>query len=361
MNDVIKKLLFIIAAVAVFANCQRKSSEMPAIFIDISRESKAYLSEIAEKVDMIKLETTSNSLIQEIIYVEILNDHYFIYHGVYSEVLMFDLNGQFVKKVGQIGRGPGEYIALTGIAVDAESRKLLVNSRELMMFNEDGIFVESVEHTNKMPTYMFVYNKQMYGVHQSSDWLDQGEGSNIFLTTRNTNDWKLIDSVYFTHFSGRRFFLPRNSLSQSNQNIYFHFHGIEDASGKTSGVDTLYVLENKETVPYLTAQVIGKGENGGYIGGIVMTDNYGIITHYISVKDPDARWPRSVYSQYYFSLHTMKGKNATNGFVDDFYSGSNVIIIPIPNKNMFFYYTSDYSSDLTTTPNPTLYIGTFKK
>ena len=360
MNDMNKKVLFIIVAVTVFASCRKESSEIPAIFIDISRESKAYLSEIAEKVDMVKLETTENSLIQEIRDVGILSDHYFIHHGTYSEVLMFDLTGQFIKKVGQIGRGPGEYIALTGIAVDAESRRLLVNSRELMIFDEDGVFVESVGHTNRMPSYMFVYNKQMYGVHQSLDWAERGEGSNIFLTTRNTTDWKLIDSVYFTHFSGMRIFAPQNSLSQSNQSIYFHFYGIEDASGKTSGVDTLYLFKDQKTIPYLTAQVVGKGENGGAVSRIVMTDNYGIVTHAISVQDPDARWPRSVYSQYYFSSQTMKGKNATNGFIDDFYSGSNVTITPIPNTNKFFYYINDYS-DLEIVPNPTLYIGTFKE
>ena len=95
----------------------------------------------------------------------------------------------------------------------------------------------------------------------------------------------------------------------------------------------------------------------------MMTDNYGIITHYISVEDADSPYGKAIRSQYYINLHTMKGRNATNGFIDDFYGNKNVIIIPIPNSDMFYYYreNNDYSLDLKTTPNPTLYIGTFKR
>ena len=360
----IKKIPFIIVVVVLFSSCRKSVSEIPAILIDISHERKTDLSEIAEKVDVVKLETTESSLIQQIRNVEILNGHYFIHHGTYSEVLMFDLNGQFIKKVGQIGRGPKEYIAVTNIAVDTENQRLLLNTRELMMFDGDGVFIESVEHGNRMPASMFIHNKLLYGLHVRPHWAsieNQGEGTTYFITTRNTTDWKLIDSIYFTHFPGNKLQATGNNFSQDKRNIYFYLQGKKtNASGRISDVDTLYILENKKTAPYLTAQIVGKGENGGYVERIEMTDNYGIITHSISVRDADARWPRSVYSQYYFNLRTMKGENATNGFIDDFHNGENVIITPIPNTNKFYYYATDYS-DLETVPNPILYIGTFKK
>ena len=356
----IKKIPFIIVVVVLFSSCRKSVSEIPAILIDISHDSEAYLSEIAEEVDMVKLETTENSLIKEIRDVEILNDHYFIYHDVYSEVLMFDLNGQFIKKVGQIGRGPGEYIALTQIVVDNENRRLLINTRGIMIFDHNGIFVEHIKLEKGSPTSMLVRDKQLYCFHNAFEWLNSGKReSSSFLTTNNTTDWKLIDSIYFKSYTGN-FIFPA-FLTISNQNIYLYSSIPVEPPETKSDVDTLYVLKNNNAIPYLTAQVVGKGKNGGgVVNKIEMADSYGIITHTVFVKDAEARRSRAEYSQYYFNSHTTKGKNATNGFIDDFHSGKNVIITPIPNTNKFFYYTTDYS-DLETVPNPILYIGTFKK
>jgi len=333
---------------------------MPAILIDISHESKAYLSEIAESVDMVRLETTENSLIQEIRNVEILNNHYFIRHGVYSEILMFDLNGQFVKKVGAIGRGPGEYSGTSQILVDNESGRLLLNSYGIMIFDHNGVFVEHIvlDKNGSSANSMLIHNKHLYCFYNAGEWFYSGEReSSTFLAAYNTTDWKLTDSIFFKSYIGNYLFPAY--LTQSNQNIYL-YSKIPESPETKSDVDTLYVVKDKRAVPYLTAQVVGKGENGGYVDRVVMTDNYGIITHSISVKDDKEPWPISVLSQYYFNLRTMRGKNATNGFIDDFYSGNNVIITPIPNTNKFYYYITDYSN-LEAVPNPILYVGTFKK
>jgi len=220
-----------------------------------------------------------------------------------------------------------------------------------MVFDDNGIFVQSIP-LGRMPTFMLVNNKQLHCANRIGS-LDGSRELSIFLTIYNTTDWNFMDSVFVTGYFGLHFF-PL-FLSQSKQSVYFHYLDPQDRNVR----DTLYVFENQKLTPYLTARV----EDGGVVSKIVMTDNYGIITHAISVRDPDADYPRSVYSQYYFDLHSMKGRYATNGFIDDFYGNNDVIINPIPNTNLFYYYreNNDYSPDIRTTPNPTLYIGTFKE
>ena len=358
------KLFLLILTVLVFSNCQEKVPEIFPIYIDVSIDSQAYLSEIAQKVDKVELETTDNSLIREIRNVEMMNNHYFVNHGVFStEVLMFDNNGRFVKQIGAIGRGPGEYTALTQIAVDTENQTLFVNTRQgIMIFDTDGSFVQTINL--RLPTFMLVHNKQLYCLNSYSESLDE---ISVSLTTHNIIDWNLIDSVSLCSYSsvqGQIIIIGQNhNLSQSKQNIYFYYPWVRITEGRGMETDTLFMFKNHKLEPHFTIQFTGKklAESRGVVK-VVMTNNYGIITHSLKVEDPNSQYGKSVYSQYYIDLSTMKGKNATNGFIDDFHSGTNVIITPIPNTDKFYYYIedNDYSLELQTSPNPTLYIGTFK-
>ena len=348
-----------IVVAVVCLGCQRKDSGMLSILIDASSDTQTYLSEIAEKVDEIELEVTDKSLIRQIHCVDILNNHYFIRHHVESEVLMFDFDGRFVKQVGQMGRGPGEYTALFQIAADRENQRLLLNTRQgLIIFDDNGAFVQSVALNNVFS--MLTHNKQLHCVSRTGAFGGSREIT-IFLTTHDTTDWNLMDSIFVTGYSGLLFFPV--FLSQSKQSVYFYYPDHPSRmAGTSSGVDTLYRFENQKLTPYFTVQINDK-ERKRTVRNIMLTDNYGIITHVTSVRDPYARYPQSIPSQYYFDLRSMKGRNATNGFIDDFYGNNDVIITPIPNTNLFYYYreNNDYSPDLRTTPNPTLYIGTFKK
>jgi len=303
------------------------------------------------------LETTDNSLIREIRCVEIINNHYFIRHGTFSEVLMFDSNGRFVRQVGQIGRGPGEYTSIYQIAADRDNQRLLLNARQgIMIFDGDGSFIQTIELKSALS--MLVHDKHLY--HVDRDVRFGSPDITLSLITHNTTDWNLIDSILITKYSQKIFFPVY--LSQSKQSVYLYHVDMPKRMAGTSSVDTLFVFENQKLTPYLTMQVEDK-KHKRRVSKIMLTDSYGIITHAISVQEPDSKYPRSVYSQYYINLHTMKGRNATNGFIDDFHGNNDVIITPIPNTNMFYYYreNNDYSLDLRTTPNPTLYIGTFKK
>ena len=354
----IKKIFFLFITVALFSGCREKSSEILTFSIDVSTDSQVYLSEIAEKVDVVKLETTENSLVNTIRSVEILNNHYIINHGTLVELLMFDLNGQFVKRIGRIGRGPGEYLGVGAIAVDRE--RLLLSSRMgIMVFDGDGTFVQNVEIG--IPYFMYAYNGQLYFLHIRYN-KEPGK-NNIFLSIYDTERWNLTDSILVKSYTATATeWWPDNRLNylSRSEKIYVYYPDMDRRMNQRDGPDVLYMLENQNIVPYLTIQFTRKGQRNPGIFSINMTDNYAIITHVISVEEAGSQYPKSIPSQYYIDLRTMKGKNATNGFIDDFHGGDNVIITPIPNTDKFYYYKeSDYSPEMRTTPNPTLYIGTF--
>ena len=70
---VMKNVFALILSIVVCYSCQTKESEIPSFSVDVSGDSQVCLSEIAEKVEIVRLETTDESLIGEIYCVGILN------------------------------------------------------------------------------------------------------------------------------------------------------------------------------------------------------------------------------------------------------------------------------------------------
>ena len=77
-----------------------------------------HISDIAESVTMVPLETLEESLIKYPRRIKFSAKKYFIESG--NQVYMFDADGKYLKKIGKIGRGPDEYGAMSDFAVDTE-------------------------------------------------------------------------------------------------------------------------------------------------------------------------------------------------------------------------------------------------
>lgn len=76
----------------------------------VSEERDIHLSDIAESITYIPLETVDNYLIGEKgVHIKPAGDYIFINeHG--KPVGVFDRSGKFIRTIGKIGQGPGEYI-----------------------------------------------------------------------------------------------------------------------------------------------------------------------------------------------------------------------------------------------------------
>jgi hypothetical protein len=78
------------------------------------------ISEISSHIDYIQLETSVESLIGQIRQVKIKNGNIFILDKTQA-ILMFDISGKFIRKIGSIGQGPGEYITIFDFLVSDSS------------------------------------------------------------------------------------------------------------------------------------------------------------------------------------------------------------------------------------------------
>jgi len=96
----------------VFISCgENKTSENFAENIKINfKTNNLSYGDVFKETLAIPLETNKNCLISEISQMKIFEDKIFILDWKLNSLLVFNMKGKFLNKIGTVGRGPGEYI-----------------------------------------------------------------------------------------------------------------------------------------------------------------------------------------------------------------------------------------------------------
>ncbi|MCX6225094.1 MAG: 6-bladed beta-propeller [Bacteroidia bacterium] len=87
----------------------------------LNPERSPVLSEIASDIQVIKLETTPGCLIESVESLVNWGDNYLIVSNNKKSLLVFNKEGKFIKTVGTIGKGPGEFLEIYGMALDPKT------------------------------------------------------------------------------------------------------------------------------------------------------------------------------------------------------------------------------------------------
>ena len=110
------------------------------------------LSRIGEKIEYIPLETTPNSLVGNLNGVgldlaKIIFCDSFIFISDGEKLLQFDRSGKFIKQIGTVGRGPGQYLEPINFCIDEKKRNIyIINGRSVMEFDFNGQYKRSSQY-----------------------------------------------------------------------------------------------------------------------------------------------------------------------------------------------------------------------
>lgn len=110
----------------------------------------------------IALETNENSLIGNI--EKILSDSSFLFIFDYdnNSVLKFGSDGHFIKKIAKHGKGPGEYLKLSDIAIDKKNKLLSLldfDGRKIILFDYNGNFVSEESMPFLFDSFFYLNDK----------------------------------------------------------------------------------------------------------------------------------------------------------------------------------------------------------
>jgi hypothetical protein len=124
-----------------------------------SGEDTLKTSYFADTVIYIPLETTKESYIESIAQLW-MNESIILINNLGGELLMFQQNGKFVRKIGKNGRGPGEYSSILHFDVIRDT--IYISStgrRSLLRYTFDGTFCDEIK-LNYQPAYFNTTDEQ---------------------------------------------------------------------------------------------------------------------------------------------------------------------------------------------------------
>jgi len=367
-------------------------SNVISIVIDEQNHKKTYpMSMIAEKVDKIQLETNELSFIDGDIQGIHLMDDYIVIEDASTKankgVLVFDLEGKFIRRIGRRGQGPGE---LYGLEINRQA----VNNKGFIfwfhnghvLFDIEGKTIEDKrraleeEYWSKKINYSYYFNEKLYFIR---DIFEQRNGDgimNTFLKIYDYSTGNFLDSLLINEFNSSNKGGPReskgkfftlavfNTIFQFKGQLFFFYNATEDNNRY------LFSIENnkfEKIANFCTG-------NKTSIRGLTISDRFIVIMHRklnmpssTQISTPESRAflrnaPAPPPPDHYYTVNDLQtGKSITSyqGFVDDIlYSGDIIKIRFFIDGGGKFYYVKEgeWSDEHKAELNPTLFIGTFK-
>lgn len=220
------------------------------IIIDFSialvNPSDLKLSDIATKIEYIPLESHPAYLIGRIEEAIIAGDYIFILDNR-NPILQFRLDGSFVRAIGKLGRGPGEYFHVRCFSINEDKALIYIHSgkQELEIYDFTGRYI-GAHNFQSLETNKIVWSRDSLFLHYIEGGFDIGGlvfcekdayGDTIqFVRNYHPFD-KMPEMVFITEY------FERNTFYRHNNQLHF----------KSWYNDTIYAYnhENKITPKYL--------------------------------------------------------------------------------------------------------------
>ena len=377
---------FLLLGLLLFSCNEPKQGDVPVIPVDIENNTvlQLPLSEITESITAIELELTDKSLIHPRRIRRIILSDDMIIIAQSTNILLFNRNGTFVRSIGSIGQGPGEYAHISNITIDETNGRLFVNcSTKIICYDLQGnaLMESSIPQSNSKRLLWDInwFNNEILLVAQSMGNEDEKGVFDHAEVLRLNDNLQIIDSSTILKFYGSAGFSTSAFedfilISDSIVYLYYPFSTAvrPDLIGKierkkTVLRDTLYRFENNQLIPDLKLKFNNDGiDFDGYMFinlFMVYRSSRYIFAHYVDyskgINDNDFHF---VYN-FCYDTKTGKGYRVENSrYTDDINHIEEVIIRPVQtNPELFYYWHTHMKPGNLEEPNPTLYIGKLKK
>ena len=113
----------------------------------MEKESPFSMKEDVESIEYIPLETTDSCLISNTSSLIADDNYIFLSNGKTSEVFQFSRKGKFIRQIGRVGEGPGEYApySISELSLNSSQKEIYLSRRNLpaLVYAYDGTFLRA--------------------------------------------------------------------------------------------------------------------------------------------------------------------------------------------------------------------------
>jgi hypothetical protein len=208
----------------------------------IKHQREVKLSELANDVQFIPFDNNPEALLGRFRDIRMTKDYIFIAPRK-GAAMEFTREGRFVRRIGTIGRGPGQYDLCIHLSVDEKNKRLYIQgngTRNMLVYDFDGDLIKAVHHP-KMNYVLDVWSRDSLFV---SFWPPmEGNERYVFIEHDETGDtlqgianhilWKRADNYY--GFGG-----------YSSQNSFYRFQNKLHMKGWYN--DTVYTYDQSNRI-----------------------------------------------------------------------------------------------------------------
>ncbi|QEC52465.1 6-bladed beta-propeller protein [Anseongella ginsenosidimutans] len=213
-----------------------------SIDIDTLVERHISLSSVMKDSKLIKLETSDECMLGRVQSVQIFDEKLFI-GDAEGTVLAFDMDGQFLFKLGNKGKGPGEYINVTSWYIDGIKNQvvLLDNAQhKLLFFSGDGEFVSEENFSS-------VYSSDAVPAGKSqvifyNDFNHANRDTPFALMVYDLESKEMVATAFPIEWVEPGSYLSESPFAKDGNNIYFkQCHSYQvfriNTASNTGGID----------------------------------------------------------------------------------------------------------------------------
>lgn len=143
-------LIFLAGLILTLNSCKNRSTlaESPAqAVINISDAQTMNYQPLLDSIDYVPLETTDQSLIGNIGKIYVTQSNILVFDTKQTAILLFDKEGKFIRKIGQKGRGPEEYLFFNEIVFERKTEIIYAHERylnKMFKYNLKGELLEQI-------------------------------------------------------------------------------------------------------------------------------------------------------------------------------------------------------------------------
>ncbi len=192
------------------------------VHINEKSTAKINYSQIFEISKIIKLETSKRCMISSITSIKVDGNRIFAFDDGRSAVFVFDQEGKFIKKVGEIGKGPGEMILPKGFTLDRTMKQIEIldsPGHKMIIYDYNGNYLKTnksvtISNFEKLNSSLYIGYSSNYTVTNSEKIIntdlaifnDEGEFVKEYNNIRN-----IPRSIQVETFSN--LFVDRNGIA----------------------------------------------------------------------------------------------------------------------------------------------------
>jgi hypothetical protein len=240
------KVLIIILLLLVLGTSKNNDSQNKDIIVlnidKYTSDGKLLYSKLFSSCKVIPLETNDNCLIGQIDQISLTNNELFILDSRSAKSLfVFSKNGEFIRRIGKLGRGPGEYTSPSTFTINDKRKEIYIldrNYQVILKYNYAGIYLGNIKITGNSAM-------DLIATDQDQIYLDlvMGYGNNHFLL-RELNVSGEESRKWFPtpeYGKGWTFNLDEKAFCRTQHDIKFY----------KPYIDTIYSISTKEVNPFI--------------------------------------------------------------------------------------------------------------